>query len=241
LNSGSANYATTPINMVFNNNNYLNTSDTVIKSRSNVIVDNNGTKSFMLRVDLSNTSTSTRDTSPTIDHEISSINAYEYFINPISDTLLESEKYEYGDAKSKYISKTVQLADGFDAEDLRVWLTAYRPTGSDITVFARFKADSDPTAIENIIWTKLDVEGKTNFTSSVANRDDFKEFEYYLGSTVKGNGLGAYVDGNGTFTYKSEDGVLYNNYKFFDIKIVLNASGQHRIPRIKDMRAIALT
>jgi hypothetical protein len=241
LSDGNTNYLGGDLSIAFNANAHNNRTETFVKSRSKEISENAGEKSFELRVQLDNVSNTTKDTSPFIDHDISSITAYEYRINDVSDTIINSEKGSDGLSKSKYISNTVELADGFDAEDIRIWLTSYRPRGSEINVFVRFKAATDPTAIENLPWTLLKIDAKNNFRSSVSDMEDYKEFEYSLDNTVLGNGQGAYLDINGNFVYKSSDGVIYNDYKYFDVKIVMNSEGQHRIPKVKDMRAIALT
>lgn len=237
--NGGSNYASTQIPISFNNNNYLTTNDTVIYSKSNEITDS-VSNTFELKLDLKNVSASTTDTSPVIDYAISSVTAYEYFINASNTEVIASETFADGLAESKYISKIVELADGFDAEDIKVYLTAYRPSGTNIDVYVKFKSDPDPTPIEEMPWTKLVIKSGSNF-SSLANRFDFRELEFDLGTTNPGNGQGAYITSGGDFKYVSADGVEYTNYKFFAVKIVLTGSGQHRIPRVKDMRAIALT
>lgn len=240
LYNGSSNYVQgQPKNLAFNNNNYL-TVDTKIRSRSNEIASASS-RSFELSVRLRNTSNDKlRDTSPIIDYPISSITAYEYFINTSNTEIITSESFSDGLALSKYISKGVELADGLDAEDLKVWLTAYRPVGSNIDVYAKFIADNDVIPPEAIIWTKLKLKQGSSF-SSEANRFDFRELEYSIDNIVLGNGEGAYIDGSGNFVYTTPGGAVFNNFKIFSVKIVLTSSGQNRIPRVKDMRAIALT
>jgi hypothetical protein len=232
-------------NIDFDNNKYFNGTATYIKSKSLAPTEN----SFVLRMNLSNTSRTTLDTSPFIDHGISTVDIYEHIIN--NDTTDENTNVE-GAASSKYISKTVQLADGLDAEDLKIWLTAYRPPGADITVYAKFKNAADSTEFDQIPWTKLQAEDRTNFTSANTNRFDFKEFQYSLGSTgfeADGTtvtssataGGSAILESGTEFKYLDTTGAVYTNYKYFAVKIVMTSTGPHRIPRVKDMRAIALT
>lgn len=241
IQSSETSRITTTRPIAFNDNIFFNNVNTVIKSRSNEINDDSGAKSFELKVDLENSiGSGIRNTSPIIDAEICSITPFEYFINPLTDQMIASEVGNNGESESKYISKVVELADGFDAEDLKVWVTAYRPPNTDITVYAKFKSSSDVTATDEVAWTQLKLVASKNFTSSVANKNDFKEFEYYLDTTVLGAGEGAYLNG-GEFEYQSIDGAIHKNFKFFAIKILMNSDGQSRIPRLKDMRAIALT
>lgn len=246
LSNGSSDYlggGTSPID--FDNNKYFNGTATYIKSKSAAPTEN----SFVLRMTLSNDSTTTRDTSPFIDHEISTVDIYEHLIN---NDIADENRNIAGAASSKYISRTVQLADGLDAEDLKIWLTAYKPPGSNITVYAKFKNAADSTEFDRIPWTKLLAEDRTNFTSANNNRFDFKEFQYSLGTTgVQSDGTtvtssataggSAILESGTTFKYVDDAGAIYTNYKYFAVKIVLTSTGPHRIPRVKDMRALALT
>ena len=156
-----------------------------------------------------------------------------------------------GAASSKYISRTVELADGLDADDIKIWLTAYKPPTSNITVYAKFKNSADATPFDQIPWTKLQSEDRTNFTSSNANRFDFREFQYSLGTTgFQSDGTtvvtsataggSAILESGTTFKYIDAGGAVYTDYKYFAVKIVLTSAGHDKIPRVKDMRAIAL-
>ena len=39
-----------------------------------------------------------------------------------------------GNAKARYISRRVTLEDGFDAQDIKVWLNAYKPKDTDLSL-----------------------------------------------------------------------------------------------------------
>lgn len=245
LSNGTSDYlGGSTTNIDFNDNKYFNTTPTYIKSKSLAPTE----KSFVLKMNLTNNSTTTRDTSPFIDHQISTVDIYEYLIN--NDLTDENRNIE-GAASSKYISRTVELADGLDAEDIKIWLTAYKPPTSNITVYAKFKNSADATAFDQIPWTKLQSEDRTNFTSSNANRFDFREFQYSLGTTgVQSDGTtvtssataggSAILESGTTFKYVDAGGAVYTDYKYFAVKIVLTSASHDKIPRVKDMRAIAL-
>ena len=248
LSNGTSNYLTGATNIDFDDNKYFNNTATFIKSKSLEVTNDGGVKSFVLKMNLTNNSPSTRDTSPFIDHQISTADIYEYLIN--NDLTDENTNVE-GAASSKYISRTVELADGLDAEDIKIWLTAYKPPTSNITVYAKFKNSADATPFEQIPWTKLQSEDRTNFTSSNANRFDFREFQYSLGTTgfqsdgttvvtdATAGGSAILKDGT-TFKYIDASGAVYTNYKYFAVKIVLTSASHAKIPRVKDMRALAL-
>ena len=230
--------ATVARDLSFNATNYLTNDSYVIQSRSN----NTGTTSFTLAVDMLNTSTTTKDTSPLINLEASTIMIGEYMVNTANTTndIDGSERIGLGNADAKYVSKMIQLADGMDAEDIRILIGAYKPTSTDIRVYTKFLSSTDPRNFKEVEWTRMYIKPETESTSSSVNREDYREFEYQLGSTTLGNGLGAYMNGD-TINYKDPDGALYTNYKYFAVKIVLLANSYNLVPRLKDLRVLALS
>lgn len=224
-------------NIEFNDNTYLNSRTTFVKSRSNELAEDLGVKSFVIRVNLN---TLARETSPLVDHKLSNVLLYEHIINNDSS----GERSVDGDAVSKYISRKVELADGLDAEDIRVFLTAYRPPGTDVEVWVKFQSASDSNVFEDcrcVAWTKLRKKDESNVFSSGANRFDFREIEYVLSDQPQEQGGGAWLEDELTFTYIDPDGAVYNNYKFFAVKIVFLSTSHNVIPRVRDMRAIAVS
>ena len=79
---------------------------------------------------------------------------------------------------SRYISKNVVLAENQDAEDIRLYLTAYRPANTDLLVYARIINGEDPGAFDNKSWTLLNQITSPGLLSSTANKDDLIEIEY---------------------------------------------------------------
>ena len=224
----------------FKSTNYLTDDTYYIRSKSN----SPSTSSFVLTVDMENVATSAEpDTSPVIDHEISSVMVAEYLVSSANTTTDSTELIGQGNAKAKYVSKVITLAGGLDAEDMRVILGAYRPTGTEIRVYARFKSSTDTRSMNNIEWTRLILKPESDTTSSRVNRYDYREYEYQLSTSAKSVGEGAW-DNNGTINYiASIDGsnVRFNNYKFFAIKVVMLANEHNVVPRLKDIRALALS
>lgn len=72
------------------------------------------------------------------------------------DSTNETQPYG-GNAKAKYVSKTVVLAEGQDAEDLNVFLSAYDPPGTSIEAYAHFLSADDQDKIEDTNWLKLEL------------------------------------------------------------------------------------
>lgn len=70
-----------------------------------------------------------------------------------------TEYNDGGSALARHITTAISLqgANGTirQAEDIRVYLTAYRPTNTDIQVFARIFNDADPNAFDDEDWTRL--------------------------------------------------------------------------------------
>ena len=81
---------------------------------------------------------------------------------------------------SRYISKSVILADKQDAEDLICYLTAYRPAGSNFLVYGKFLHSQDPESFADKYWSKLTETSSPALISSSSNPDDFVELVYSL-------------------------------------------------------------
>lgn len=62
-----------------------------------------------------------------------------------------------GNAKAKYVSKTVVLAEGQDAEDLNVFLSAYDPPGTTLEAYGKFLSADDQTEFDDANWLQLDL------------------------------------------------------------------------------------
>jgi hypothetical protein len=199
-------------------------------------------KSLVIKGTLSTTDTKL---SPVID--LSRANAYviENFIN----NSFTNETNEVGDAEMRYISKPIELADGQDAEDIKVFLSSYKPAGTDIKVFAKILNTEDGQSFEDKDYSLLTQITASNTISDSVDRTDYKEFEYGFTANTNGdNFLGSNSDNqaklnsanNNVVSYRDSDGAIYATYKTFAIKIVMTSTGTNIIPLVKDMRAIAL-
>jgi hypothetical protein len=131
-----------------------------------------------------------------------------------------------GPALARYISRTVTLADGFDAGDLRVFMTAVKPPGSNVNVYYKVRNSLDPTTIEECNWVRM-TQQTSQYTFSV-NRTPV-EYEYRPSLT------------SNNITY-STDTTTYKTFNQFAIKVVLSSQSTvaNSIPYVMDVRAIAL-
>lgn len=99
-----------------------------------------------------------------------------YFIN--ND--YTNENTNHGNAISKAVSNKVNLASGQFSEDLLTYIHAYRPSGTNLLLFAKLYNSADPDAFTDKDWTKLELLTNKNTFSSYLDFDDLKEYSYGL-------------------------------------------------------------
>jgi hypothetical protein len=150
-----------------------------------------------------------------------------------------------GNALARYITRKVVLADGQDAEDLRVYLTAYKPSGSDVYVYYKILNAEDNDTFEQTRWIPMDRVVSEGFTSSVvysssSNRNDFLELVYDVPTYSNGYRSGANTTNSKIIEYRNSARARFVGYKYFAIKIVLVNQNSSNPPRVRDLRAIAL-
>jgi len=131
-----------------------------------------------------------------------------------------------GPSLARYITKPITLADGFDAGDLRVFLSANRRGVSDIHVYYKILSGSDSTQFKDRPYQKMECFNPSTTASLTDN--DFREFEYRPSLT------------SDAVTYTSTNGGTFDSFKTFAIKIVLTSSDPSIVPKVKDFRVIAL-
>ncbi len=142
-----------------NGNVYLINNFRVINSKSN-IVNGSATDDFIIRVGMTNNGF--KSASPIVDADLSILNVYQYQITSSESTT------------SKWITKEVTLQDQFDADGMKVYLTAYHPAGTFVDVYARF---TYPTNIEvQSNWIQLVNKNPDMYSNSV-NTSDYRQFE----------------------------------------------------------------
>ena len=139
-----------------------------------------------------------------------------------------------GELINRYISRTVTLAEGQDAEDIQVVLTAYRPPNTDVKVWIKILHREDATLFDNRPWIEMS-RTSADVYSSLAIRSDFKEYTY-------GFATANLTGPNGEVQYTNGAGISFTGYKYFAIKIgLVNTQNNTAIyPRVGDLRTIAL-
>ena len=200
--------------MMFNDKTTFGEQGVVVFSKSN---DPDRNKTLKLTVSMTNGGNST--SSPFIDVETATMLAYQWKIsNSAANT-------------SKYVSKTVQLAENLDAEDFQLYVTGYRPNGTNIKAFIKVQSPVDPAVFETNDWIELELTSGINTFSSLSNPSDFREFEFKVSEADKTLGVLNYTNSFGTF----------EGYRKFAIKIELYSENIFKAPRLLDYRGISLT
>ena len=120
-----------------------------------------------------------------------------------------------------YITKKVGLKS--PATSLRVILDAHKPATADIKVMFKILRSDDASNFDDLGWQYFNTTGTTDDTVSAnTTKDDFTEYQYTAGK--KDDGTGSALD----------------EFISFAIKIKMQGTNCADVPRIKDLRALAL-
>jgi hypothetical protein len=205
-------------------NNQLNSERKLIsRTLENSLLSGQASKRFTATL-----TTASEYVSPIID----TARSHSVFVHNLVNTDTTGETNSSGgNLINKYISRTITLADGQDAEELNVFITAYRPPGTDVKIYFKSKNANDRGFFESELWIEME-NVSSDLVSSLANTNDFKSYDFKIPDS--------YMTGpNGEFQY-TFDGVTYTGFKQFSIKIGLTSNNSAVIPRVGDLRAIAL-
>jgi len=134
-----------------------------------------------------------------------------------------------GNALARYVTKKNTLSATNDSQDLRVYFTAYRPSGTNIYVFYRVQNRNDSQTFENGTWQLMTyVNNSGGFSTS---RTNTIEFEAAPGI----NGIA-----NNQLSYTSTTGTTYTSFNQFAIKVVMTTADNTTVPYLTDIRVLAL-
>lgn len=192
-------------------------------------------------IDVLATMTSTNDfVTPVIDLNERSIIALQNLINANT----AGEDGEYGGAQTRYISKVVTLADGQEAEDIKVYITAYKPPRTDALVYVKLWNQEDAEEFDVRKWTLMTPVTPASVVSDPKDTEDYREYEFDLPSTAPVAGA-AYLPTSpldAPVRYETNNGVFLG-FKKYSIKVVMTCATVEdavNYPRLSDIRAIAL-
>lgn len=125
--------------------------------------------------------------------------------------------------ETRYITRSVTLADGFEARDIKVYFDAYRPPTADFYVYYKvLPIDAGETArFEDQPWRLMQMVTDNSVVS--LKWTAYKEFQF---KTPDNRALG--------------DDDTTDKFRVFAIKVVMASSSDVDVPRIMNFRAIAL-
>lgn len=130
-----------------------------------------------------------------------------------------------GNIKAKYLTRQITLEDGFESGDLRVYMDAIRPNGTDIHVYYKVLGQDDPGRFADKPWVLM---YKVKDTKS---KDQNTVIELQFRPNLLENKL-SYL----------ENGRLYpigDRFKHFAIKVALTAVDSTVVPLVRNLRIIA--
>jgi hypothetical protein len=135
-----------------------------------------------------------------------------------------------GNAKARYLTYPVTLAQGNDSGDLRVFFTAYRPVNTNILVYYKILSREDTQVFESGNWHLMTTIGGDNKFSQNINQT----FEYEAAPGLNG------VANNFVEYTSNTTGFVYNYFYKYAIKIVMTTTDSTFTPYLTDIRVIAL-
>lgn len=125
---------------------------------------------------------------PKMQSNLANIVLYRYVIN--DDYTNENTKY--GNAFSKHITSRINLDPQVSGEDLLVYVTGYRPRGTNFKVYAKFYNNKDKDAFDDKDWSLLEFKSSASKLYS-SSSSDLIEFTYGLpqhpNTTFTSNGV----------------------------------------------------
>lgn len=154
---------------------------------------------------------------------------------------ITNEHTRNGNALTRYLSRVITLAEGQDAEDIKVLITGYRPADTDIHCYIKILSADDPDNFYDKYWTKLNMVEGASVRSSSVNTNDYREFGYGFPTAEALQGTAwCEPSNNGIVQYRNSSGTIFVGYKQFALKFVFTSTAKERVPRLSDIRGICL-
>lgn len=134
-----------------------------------------------------------------------------------------------GNILARYLTREITLVDGFECGDIRVFLDAIKPAGTDIQVYYKILGIDDPQKLGDKSWVRMQKKPGDELKIS----KDIKELLEFQ-----------YAPNFDTFSAKYvENGTQYpigGKFKAFAIKICLTATDTAVVPFVRNLRISAV-
>lgn len=193
-----------------------------------------------------------QDVSPVLDKSRLSLYTFANEIDPYeADTRAAELLPTGGIAHSRYISKVITLASGFDSTGLEVKIDVNRKIGTDIDVFCRVMSSSDintNNSIDNLPWKRMPLynkdatvtapdstEGKKSYagTEETFSAETYKILETDTAATTGFDNLYYSALVGDTLT-------TFKDFNKFQVKVVFYSFDSTIVPKIKNLIATAV-
>jgi hypothetical protein len=200
-------YILSKSNEIFNSSLYSNSALNIVnksvKINTNLSIAGTGTDLYY---------------SPSIDEGkldlFSSVNfsSNSYTIINANNIIIDTEVAGNGTALSRHIANKVTF-DNRQAEDIKMFMTAYRPIGTELKVYAKVYNSEDPEPFDDKNWTPLVYVTDPNTYSSSEDESNFIEYELGLpASSESANVLPGFFSSSYGSSVLNASGVVPTSY-----------------------------
>jgi hypothetical protein len=157
-------------------------AQTALYSNNELFVDK---KSIKIEADYTVLGSGDTFSSPLLESSKLDLFVVKNEVSNTADTVIggvtyDTEVFDNGLALSKHIGTKVSFSNDKFAEDVRMFMVAYRPRGTEIRCYVRVHNSRDPEAFDDKAWTPLQYVQNAARFSSTDDENDFVEYELGL-------------------------------------------------------------
>jgi hypothetical protein len=110
------------------------------------------------------------------------------FGNEINNTAVNEQLPQSGQAETRHITTLVNFANNQNAEDIVVYVDAWKPAGTQLYVYAKIQNSADSDTFASKYWTLLNqTSPAVNVFSSATNTNNIVEYTYGFPQTPQIN------------------------------------------------------
>ena len=132
----------------------------------------------------------------------------------------ETDKHG-GNMFTRYITRRITLANGFDASFIKVLFDGYRPATGNFAIYTKILSGADPETFDDKDWILMTQVGSV---VASANKNEYKEYEFESADPIN------YTSGTTT----------YNNFKTYAVKICMYDTNTVDPPKVRNLRVLAV-
>jgi len=199
------------------------------------------------------------DVSPVLDKSKLSLLTFANLIDPYETDTRDAELEPSPNntpantrpAFSRYISKVVTLASGFDSTGLEVKLDVNRKTGTDIEVFCRVMSGLDiniENSIDNLRWRKMPLYNQSATATAPDSLEGIKSYAGLSNNFTSETYKILETDSEATTGIKNlnytalvgDTLTTFKDFNKFQIKVVFYSFDTTIVPKIKNLIATAV-